>query len=274
MMSILTRGTHNEDHKGIIMVTKRRKTKSPLKTKPLRLAGQSLSEELDDVVYYKILFWMMLIILFGIMALLEWIRWWQQAPPNPIVVSILSAVGCGVAVWKIWRLFPYARNLNLGRQGEILVSQCLDQLKADGYRVFDDVVGDGFNVDHVLVGPGGIFAIETKTRRKPEGDARVVYDGKKLTVDGHTPDRDPIQQVINESRHIRDILKLEVSDIDVKPVLIYPGWYTEQPHSSDVWVLNETAFPKWIKKEPPTLSADKVSQISGIIATHVRGRAD
>jgi hypothetical protein len=26
----------------------------------------------------------------------------------------------------------------------------------------------GFNVDHILIGPGGVFAIETKTRTKPE----------------------------------------------------------------------------------------------------------
>jgi hypothetical protein len=52
-----------------------------------------------------------------------------------------------------------------------------------------------FDVDHVLVGPGGIFVIETKTASKPmRGDVRVKYDGEKVTVNGFAPDRDPVFQ--------------------------------------------------------------------------------
>ena len=164
--------------------------------------------------------WMALIVLAVIMAILEWVRWWGAIPPRPVLISFMAAIACCLAVWKIWKAVPYGRNLYLGQQGEIIVGRCLEKLMANGYRVFHDVRGDGFNVDHVLVGPGGVFAIETKTNSKPEGDVHVVYDGKKLTVDGHTPDRDPIQQVINESRHIRDILKTEVPDIKVGQVPI------------------------------------------------------
>ncbi len=256
------------------MPTNRKKKKSPLKTKPLRQAGESLAEELDDVIGTKIMPWISLILTFIVLAGFEWLRWWRKMPPQPVLFSILALVAIVVSIWRIWKSLKYGANLYLGRQGELIVSQCLDKLKYDGYRVLDDVIGDGFNVDHVLVGSGGVFAIETKTHSKPEGDARVVYDGKTLTVAGHTPDRNPIEQVTNASRHIRDILKTEVPDIEVKPVLIYPGWYTEQPRPTDVWVLNETAFPKWIKKEPRSLPDEKAARISGILATHVRGKAD
>jgi len=57
-----------------------------------------------------------------------------------------------------------------------------------------DVVGDGFNVDHVLIGPAGVFTVETKTHSKPRGDARVVFDGEAIQVAGMEPDRDPVVQ--------------------------------------------------------------------------------
>ena len=38
----------------------------------------------------------------------------------------------------------------------------------DGFAVFHDVPGDkAFNVDHVVIGPQGVFAVETKGRGKP-----------------------------------------------------------------------------------------------------------
>jgi len=133
------------------MPSKRKKRSSPLKTKPLRQAGQSLAEEIDDVVGTKIMPWVSLILMFLILAAFEWIRWWRAIPPQPVLSSIIAVVVFGVSIWRIWKALKYGANLYLGRQGELIVSQCLDKLKADGYRVFDDVVGDGFNVDHVLI---------------------------------------------------------------------------------------------------------------------------
>jgi len=40
--------------------------------------------------------------------------------------------------------------------------------------VYRDEPGDDFNVDHVLICPQGIYAIETKTWRKPWSTAKIV----------------------------------------------------------------------------------------------------
>ena len=50
-------------------------------------------------------------------------------------------------------------------------------------------MADKFNIDHVIIGPAGVYAVETKARRKPEtgkgrSDARVVYDGTKTSISG------------------------------------------------------------------------------------------
>jgi hypothetical protein len=46
------------------------------------------------------------------------------------------------------------------------VGQYLETLRARGYRVLHDLIGDGFNVDHALIGPDSIFTVETKTYHK------------------------------------------------------------------------------------------------------------
>jgi hypothetical protein len=51
-----------------------------------------------------------------------------------------------------------------GRDGERKVGQALEALKADGWVVMHDVeVPYGGNIDHVVIGPRGAFAIETKS---------------------------------------------------------------------------------------------------------------
>ena len=73
--------------------------------------------------------------------------------------------------------------------------------------MFHDVVGAGFNVDHVLIGPAGIFTVETKTWSKPlKGSPEIVYDGQTIRVGQHSPDRDPIAQAKAQAGWLRTLL--------------------------------------------------------------------
>jgi len=52
-----------------------------------------------------------------------------------------------------------------GAAGEEIVGQALDSLREHGSFALHDVQLDRGNIDHVLVGPAGIFTIETKSHR-------------------------------------------------------------------------------------------------------------
>lgn len=56
---------------------------------------------------------------------------------------------------------------------------------AEGGLVFHDIPGEGFNIDHVVIGKSAVLAVETKSRKKPASagkhSARVVYDGSRLS---------------------------------------------------------------------------------------------
>ena len=82
-----------------------------------------------------------------------------------------------------------------GAAGEEIVACELARLAA-GYHVFHSLdAGGGVlmwhsgDVDHVVVGPTGIFVIETKNWR----GSVTVADGR-LQVDGTAPHRDPLEQ--------------------------------------------------------------------------------
>lgn len=67
-----------------------------------------------------------------------------------------------------------------GNEGELYVAAILDGLAADGWRTLHDVsIGERGNIDHVLVGPGGVLTVETKShggrRRADSIDERWLH---------------------------------------------------------------------------------------------------
>ena len=158
-------------------------------TKPfLRSPGYSVQEQLDEVRIDLPLH----VAVGGSVAPLCYGVYMQMATAQPahagLVAIVAAIVGGGVVAWSGWKIFATvkrARDLRLGYEAERAVGEELNQLMREGYYVFHDVPGDReFNVDHVVVGRSGVYAIETKGRSKPTNDResghKVQYDGKAL----------------------------------------------------------------------------------------------
>src|SRR6476619_71065 len=122
------------------------KTRSPLKAQPHRLPGQSVEEERDRVLSEVVEQWLLLAIFMIVLAGMEWYRLAVDLKPSPILFSIAAVLVCAFAGWRIWRVLPTIRALRQARDGERAVGQFLEGLRAQGYRVFHDLIGDGFNV--------------------------------------------------------------------------------------------------------------------------------
>ena len=232
--------------------------RSPLKAKPLRNPGQSLDEEIQRITQEEMIVWLTVSIIVLMMALLEWWKSIRDLPPNPWVFSFVAVAFWGIGTWKIRRAWVRRRALILGRDGERAVGQFLDLLREQGYRVFHDVVGEGFNVDHVAVGRTGVFSIETKTLSKPAGkNATITFDGYQISVGGFTLDRDPVVQAKAQAAWLRGVLKESTGrSFYVRPVILFPGWYIERSGNSEVWVLNPKALPAFLEKQSPILSEE------------------
>lgn len=130
------------------------------------MPGQSLDERIQ-ALRDKISDLLIPSLVFITLAMYGWLQWWTGRQIHPLVFSIVAILTIAYAGQRIWYLRETIRHLRLGRDGERPVGQILEQLREQGYSVFHDIPGPSFNIDHALVGPAGVFTVETKSRTKP-----------------------------------------------------------------------------------------------------------
>jgi hypothetical protein len=156
-----------------------------------------------------------------------------------LVVAIFAAF----AQRRIRWLLEKCRCYRLGFEGERYVAAELNELIAEGFRVFHDVPFDKYNLDHVLVGPSGVFVVETKTRRKPISDKgkkqyRVTFNGEALVYPTGL-DKDGLDQLRRNQESLSKWLSAATADrIQARGILTIPGWWVEQTARADVQCLN------------------------------------
>jgi hypothetical protein len=163
-------------------------------------------------------------------------------------------------------MLPY-RTWKSGLNGERnAVKNISDKLNSD-YSIFNDVLlkdGKRGNVDHIIVGPTGIFVVETKNN-----EGTITYDGCWKGINGN-----PSEQANSNMFRVKDILKecevFKQRDPYVKSVVVFTN------RKANVKILKE---PKWgcrvvqiktlvdshlsdyIKNEPPRFSDKEIMSI-------------
>lgn len=141
-------------------------------------------------------------------------------------------------------------------------------LENKGYRIFHDLIGDEFNLDHVIVSEHGVFSIETKTYSKPEkGECKIIYCEKGISINGYKPEKKILIQVLAQKNWLeKQVLKLTGIKLIVKPTVVFPGWYVEnRKKGNEIWVLEPKALPAYINNSPKVLSKESVRLISRYI---------
>lgn len=198
-------------------------------------AIQTAEENLFGEIWFAALVPLVIVWVFS-MVIVDLNFEWSTIALILLLASFVISL-CGSILWLMGRI-NNLRNHRLGYFGERLIAEVLEPLKSEGCRIFHDVPGSGFNIDHVVVAPTGIFAIETKTRRKPKdgsGDPIYVAEGKLVTPwkNGHDNFIQAKRQALWLEREMQNTFKM---NIPVQAVLTYPYWYTK-PYRGEVWVL-------------------------------------
>ena len=179
-----------------------------------------------------------------------------------------------VFTWKLVRGRRKLKALKQGRDGERAVGQFLEDLRGKGNFIFHDVVGEGFNLDHVIIGPKGIFTIETKTISKPvKGNASIKYDGNMVTILGYSPERNPIMQAKAQAHWLKDLLHEETGKrVHVKPIIVYPGWYVDGPigFKPEVEIVNPRQLPAYIENYSNTLHDTDIHLFKSTLSRRIR----
>jgi hypothetical protein len=219
-----------------------KQSRLPTDEKLLRPPGESLSRKiakLDD----KLMFTILLLI-----AAPVWFAVQSQSLPFVVffVLLILLTILFSIPLWLVHK---QRRNYALGLLGERAVGEELNQLLRDGCHVFHDYPGGpNWNIDHIVVAPSGVYAIETKTRRKrraPMGRRahEVIFDGKLIHFP-HCSDAYGLEQARRNAVDLSfQLTRATGETVKAKPILTFPGWLVTLKGKSDVSVLN----PKQIR---------------------------
>lgn len=237
----------------------RQRKRSPISRQLLRSPGESLHKELNDRMW-DVMGYLMGLPLFPLMLYSTHMTQAYLAGRSPRISIILIAVALLFFAFFFFKTYTTMRKvwrLRLGYEAELAMGQELDQLMRKGAAVFHDFPAEGFNVDHVLVAPNGVFAIETKGRSKPNRDrgaedAKVTFDGKVLSFPGRIETK-PLDQARIQAQWLSKWLSSAVGEkVAVKPVVTLPGWFVDRKGRGDVLVISGREAPSLltVKQEP------------------------
>lgn len=224
--------------------------RNPLTEDLLRLPAESLTERLRDMALDLMIVLYASIAIPSIVLLTLFSSWIDV---DKVQINFISVVGViailAGSAWSARKTVLVMRELKATRagiEGEMATAQLLSPLLAKGWKLFHDIPGRRGNVDHVLVGPGGVFAIETKFRSKPQSikgkeSAAARYDGEAIQFPTGK-DTLAIQQAAAVSREISATLSGKLGEpVSVSPVVSLPGWFVTticKPSPGQVAVIN------------------------------------
>jgi hypothetical protein len=257
-------------------VHRARAEKPPQAVKLLRPPGYSHSRKLDgisDTLLETWLFATASCVVAVIVTNLEASSWGKGASFWYSILNSTIAVVATVAAcfffFRVARLVPQARSCRLKLRGEQLVGQALTEVVDYGYRTFHDLSsGSQWKADHVVVGPQGVFLIDTITRNR--GGRRQAHPAHEVHVNKNTlyfpkaTDSRSILQADSSAKWLADYLEKKTGTaVPVTPMVVLPGWCVlyKAPPSTGVEVLNPQFMIDYLRNQTDTLSDDQLQGI-------------
>jgi hypothetical protein len=179
----------------------------------------------------------------------------------PVPAALPVTLVIAAAAW--WRLrfrpSPETEAWRRGADGERQVARLLEPLVRAGWAVSHDlrIPGSKANVDHLVTGPPGVFAIDTKNYR---GRLRISCGG--LLWHGRTLLLPTLSATRWEAEQLQD--RIGAPDIWVSPIVavlgaVVPGG---QVTSMGVTVVPARRLPGLLRSLPPTLTPERAREVA------------
>lgn len=146
-------------------------------------------------------------------------------------------------------VLPLVERHDRGAAGEEQVGELLEQLCGEGWRVIHDASLGRGNVDHILIGPPGIFTIETKSH---PGPVRVAG------VHGAA-----FSQAQAQRRAIE-----RVSGVQVEPLIVFSRAWVDRPMArrKGVRVVPARMLVRHLGRLPARLEPQEIERANALVA--------
>jgi hypothetical protein len=186
-----------------------------------------------------------------------------------LLVSIGGGLSfCLFLIYKIKKLLDERRTARLGYEGELEVGRELEQLADDGFHIYHNFPAETFRIDHLVVGPKGVFTVETKTYAKPAPvdrleDATVEYDGRMLYFP-RGEDFKTIDKAQQQASWFSDWLGTAIGEpIAARAIVALPGWLVKRTSAEGIPVVNPKQFSSLFRHiKPRPLSEATIRRIT------------
>lgn len=141
----------------------------------------------------------------------------KRIPTSPYVYGAIFLLLPAVADVVLDRGTARTDRMKRGAVAEEKIESVLSRL-SDEFCVLHDVDFGRGNVDHIVVGPSGIYTIETKSHR-----GNVTFVDGRLLLNGRPPkEKDFLKQSYAEAMVVKEYLKTAFErDYHVQPVLVF-----------------------------------------------------
>lgn len=247
----------------------RKKSRSPFTDSALlRLPGHSIRQQIlnltDSINEYIAIMFLIAVMIGNYILYYVSYQGIEKAFSTILLFAITFVVIMLILLFKMTRNLNLRKKLNLGYEGELVTAQELNRLMPEGNYVYHDFPADSFNIDHVLVGPAGVFAIETKARSKKISDdhlkdAKATYNGKEIIFPDYN-DTDYLAQAKRQAKWLSNWLNNSTGEpVEVFPIVSLPGWFVERKTGFDgTFVVNPKQLNGVIKSKTARKIDDKM----------------
>lgn len=185
--------------------------------------------------------------------------------PVVFLIYLVIRIGGKHLERKSRHMIKRAKDADRGALAEEKVAARLGNL-LEGYHGFHDLDFNGFNIDHVIVGPGGIFLIETKSHR-----GRISSDGDNLLLNGKAPEKNFLNQTWRQTRDFEQFLWKQTSkEWKVKPILCFTNAFVgvREPVKG-VTIARIGYLNKFLLRQPHVMKQEEVERVSRILSTWI-----
>jgi hypothetical protein len=228
------------------------------------IAGRN-AREMAQQRYKKVTIYAAVLVIIGLLLLTNLNNMVKLGLP----VSILIAIAVKFIADDIEKKGLYvkkrAKDADRGARAEEVVAERLMNLP-DDYHAFHDIAFDGFNIDHVVVGPGGIFLVETKSH-----SGNVDAKGDTLFLNSAQPPKNFLNQTWSQTYQLRDFLKKQTSrEWKVKPILCFTRAFVSvrQPVKG-ITIVNNRYLTTCLSRQQHSLSPEDIETITGVLQSWI-----
>ena len=150
-------------------------------------------------------------------------------------------------------VLPLMERRDRGATGEEHVGGLLEELGGE-WRVTHDASRGRGNVDHILVGPAGVFTVETKSHPGPVRVRRL--HGRTLS------------QAQAQRRAIE-----QVTGVSVEPLIVFSRAWVDRPLSrrKGVRILPARMLLGYLSRRQVRLSPEEVEKVHGLLGAALAG---